>query len=302
MIALTFSNINELTTLHYEAVKSYVENTMREASKKSFHSSVLALSGMEDLSETDDTDTWLKRFILASPMQLDKWASKEKDKLSFTEMKSLYLNRFSNSPTSFVDPEGKYNAYTLFTKMGIKVCPYCEHEFIDIIQKDGKERRTMEFDHFYPKGDDEYPGLAMCFFNLIPSCKPCNQLKLTSPTEASPYDPTIETLTWIYPDLELGVNMEDVSVAQCKPLLHPTGGMVVNNITLGLEQKYANLAPEVHRLLKNKQQFSEEKLKEMEAMGFGKIDDLRRGFFGTPKDEARWHELHTKMKYDLIGY
>ena len=302
MIALNFPNINELTTLHYEAVKSYVENTMREAPKKSFHRSVLSLSGMENLSETDDTDTWLKRFILASSKQLDKWATEEKDKLSFTEMKSLYLNRFSNSPTSFVDPEGKYNAYTLFAKMGIKVCPYCEHEFIDIIQKDGKERRTMEFDHFYPKGDDEYPGLAMCFFNLIPSCKPCNQLKLTSPTEASPYDPTIETLTWIYPDLELGVNMEDVSVAQCKPLLHPTDGMVVNNRTLGLEQKYANLALEVHRLLKNKQQFSEEKLKEMEAMGFGNLDDLRRGFFGTPKDEARWHELHTKMKFDLIGY
>lgn len=302
MIALNFPNIIELTTLHYEAVKSYVENTMRETPKKSFHSSVLALSGMEDLSDRDDTDTWLKRFILASPKQLDKWAKEEKDKLSFTEMKRLYLNRFSNSPESFVDPAGKYNAYTLFSKMGIKVCPYCEHEFIDIIQLEGKGRRTMEFDHFYPKGDDEYPGLAMCFFNLIPSCKPCNQLKLTSPTEASPYDPIIESLTWIYPDLELGVNMEDVSIEQSKPLLHPTGGMVVNNRTLGLEQKYANLAPEVHRLLKNKQQFSEEKLNEMEAMGFGSKEDLRRGFFGTPKDEARWHELHTKMKFDLIGY
>ena len=302
MIALNFNNINELLTLHYEAVKSYVEHTMREVSKANFHSRVLALSGMEDVSDADEVDVWLKRFILASPKQLEKWALEEKDKLSFAEMKSLYLNRFSNSPTTFVDPAGTYNAYTLFKKMEIKTCPYCEHEFIDIVLKEGRERRTMEFDHFYPKGDDEYPGLAMCFFNLIPSCKPCNQLKMTSPTEASPYDPLIEKMTWIYPDLELGVNMENVRVEDCKPLLHVTGGMVVNNRSLGLEQKYANLAPEVYRLLKNKQQFPEEKLEEMEKMGFGSKEVFRRAFFGAPKDEARWHELHTKMKFDLIGY
>ena len=62
------------------------------------------------------------------------------------------------------------------------------------------------------------------------------------------------------------------------------------------------MAPEVHRLLKNKQQFPIEKLEEMENMGFGSKEDLRMAFFGTPKDEARWHELHTKMKFDLIGY
>lgn len=302
MIFLNFHNIDELVTLHYEAVKSYVENTMRESSKANFHSRVLALSGMEDVSDSEGVDGWLKRFILATPKQLDKWASEEKDKLSFMEMKSLFLNRFSSSPTTYVDPTETYNAYTLFKKMGINVCPYCEHEFIDIVLKDGKERRTMEFDHFYPKGDDEYPGLAMCFFNLIPSCKPCNQLKMASPTAVSPYDPAIEQMTWIYPDLELGVNMEKVSVEQCKPYLHATGGMVVNNNSLALEQKYGNMAPEVHRLLKNKQQFPIEKLEEMENMGFGSKEDLRMAFFGTPKDEARWHELHTKMKFDLIGY
>lgn len=302
MLRLDFQNIDELLTLHYEAVKSYVENTMRVAPKEDFHRHVLTLSGMEDVAEVDGVDIWLKRFILANPEQLDKWATEEKENLSFTEMKSLYLNRFSNSPTTYVDPAGTYNAYTLFEKMGIKVCPYCEHEFLDIVQKDGNKRRTMEFDHFYPKGDDEFPGLAMCFFNLIPSCKPCNQLKMTSPVAASPYNPAIERMTWIYPDLEIGANMEKVTVEQCKPLLHASGDMIINDNSLGLEQKYGNLAPEVHRLLKNKQQFSDEKLDEMEKMGFGVKEDLRRSFFGNPRDEARGHELHTKMKYDLIGY
>ena len=124
MIFLNFHNIDELVTLHYEAVKSYVENTMRESSKANFHSRVLALSGMEDVSDSEGVDGWLKRFILATPKQLDKWASEEKDKLSFMEMKSLYLNRFSSSPTTYVDPTETYNAYTLFKKMGINVCPF----------------------------------------------------------------------------------------------------------------------------------------------------------------------------------
>jgi hypothetical protein len=93
--------------------------------------------------------------------------------------------------------------------MNIKVCPYCEHEFLDIVTvKFGTQiKRTIEFDHFYPKGDDEYPGLAMCYYNLIPSCKPCNQLKMINPVAANPYHPSIEKMTYLFPDLPLGINM-----------------------------------------------------------------------------------------------
>ena len=32
------------------------------------------------------------------------------------------------------------------------------------------------------------------------------------------------------------------------------------------------------------------------------VEDLRREVFGKPRIEANGTELHTKMKYDLIGY
>lgn len=302
MIALRLENIGALKAQHYEAVKSYVENTMRAGAKANFQNSVLKLSGMEGVTEADETDVWLKRFILADVKQLEKWATEEKEKLGFKEMKSLYLNRFSNSPTMFVDPEKTYNAYTLFRTMGINVCPYCEDEHIKIVKKEDKDRRTLEFDHFYPKGDDEYPGLAMCFYKLIPSCKTCNQLKMTSPTAASPYDTDIERMTWIYPDLAIGVNMETVSIDECKPLLHARGGMAVNNSSLALEQRYEDQASEVYRLLKNHQQFPEEKLEEIAQLSGMDKEELRISLFGRPREKARWRELHTKMKYDLIGY
>lgn len=63
--------------------------------------------------------------------------------------------------------------------MNLKVCPYCEHEFLDVVEvtQGTQTKRTMEFDHFYPKGSDEYPALAMCFtiwyqvVNLVISSK-----------------------------------------------------------------------------------------------------------------------------------
>jgi hypothetical protein len=55
-------------------------------------------------------------------------------------------------------------------------------------------------------------------------------------------------------------------------------------------------------LLKNKQNFDDDKLAEMERMGFGAVEELKRSFFGKPRSEALGTELHTKMKEDLIGY
>lgn len=45
---------------------------------------------------------------------------------------------------------------------------------------------TAQLDHFFPKS--EYPILALCFYNLVPSCPSCNKLKLDDMEEmASPY-------------------------------------------------------------------------------------------------------------------
>ena len=78
--------------------------------------------------------------------------------------------------------------------------------------------------------------------------------------------------------------------------------MVVNQDTLGLEQRYQILNSTAYQLLKNKQNFDDDKLAEMERMGFGAVEELKRSFFGKPRSEAWGTELHTKMKEDLIGY
>ena len=308
MVRLSFPNVEELKRMHYEAVKSYVSETMHAKKRKCFYYKVIELAGFEayerDYDEEGDTYDWLKHFLLADCETLVSWVEYHADKLKFDYMKRLYLNRFSKSPVDYVDKEATYNAYTLFKKMNIRVCPYCEHEFLDVVSVNHgmQTKRTVEFDHFYPKGDEDYPGLAMCFYNLIPSCKPCNQLKMTNPVAANPYNPDIENLTNLCPDIPVGINIDDLSEADCKIKINPIGSMIVNESTLALEQRYDSQTSVAYQLLKCKQDFDDDKLLELERLGIGTVSELKREIFGKPRDEARGFELHTKMKYDLIGY
>lgn len=306
MIRLDFENINTLKEMHFKAVKSYVKEVMNDGSRTNFYHHVVALPGIEgypqDFPQDDEHYGWLKEFLLANLSTLAYWANNNKDILQFDQMKELYLSSFSNGIDNYVDKSCTYNAYTLIDAMGIKVCPYCEHEFLDVMEINGKMKRTLEFDHFYPKGKDGYPGLAMCFYNLVPSCKPCNQIKKTNPVAVNPYDPRIESMTWLYPDLEVGVNMETVKVDDCGILFHEKGDMKQNVKNLALENRYGHLKPEVYQLLSKKQKYSQEKLEELERMGFGTVNELKREYFGNPRSIAKGEELHTKMKEDLIGW
>lgn len=298
MVALDFPNIEELKLTHYEAIEDYVSH-MPETERNAIREHITPLLKIDNPSSDYE---WLREFILADVKTLREWTTNQAEKLRFGEFKKLYLTMFSNGPTKYVDTKKTYNAYTLYKAMNIRVCPYCEHEYIDALNIEGKEHRTMEFDHFYPKDDTKYPGLAMCFYNLIPSCSSCNKIKRIVSLDANPYEEGIEDLTYLYPDIEIGVNIETLSEEECAVKFHPKGGMIQNEKALGLEQRYTSQNHIVKDLLKKKQQFPDEKLEKMEKAGFGTKEQLTRALFGAPRAEIKGKELHTKMKHDLIGY
>lgn len=72
--------------------------------------------------------------------------------------------------------------------VGIKVCPYCNRTFIQNVSKGKKSVVKGELDHFLSKED--YPYLAICKYNLVPSCPFCNHGKgnQNKPNLQSPYD------------------------------------------------------------------------------------------------------------------
>lgn len=53
----------------------------------------------------------------------------------------------------------------------IFLCPYCQRNYVNIIQKDSLTIKP-DLDHFYPKA--KYPFLAASIDNLIPACQVCN--------------------------------------------------------------------------------------------------------------------------------
>lgn len=116
-----------------------------------------------------------------------------------------YENWFLN-----LDPDGYWGPYQLTQSLGMKVCSYCNRQYTFSLSK-GKNKITRpELDHFLPK--NEYPLLALSFYNLIPSCTICNRdckgkISFTYLTHFSPYElnPKHELIKYdYYPKTYLG--------------------------------------------------------------------------------------------------
>lgn len=66
-----------------------------------------------------------------------------------------------------------WNSYELTRKLDVKVCPYCNKNWINTVFDENEGKITNpQLDHFFPKAD--FPILRLSFYNLIPSCETCN--------------------------------------------------------------------------------------------------------------------------------
>lgn len=63
----------------------------------------------------------------------------------------------------------------LFHKLNLHTCPYCNAQYLDVVERKAGERGNFQLDHAYPRS--KYPWLCITFFNLIPSCGSCNLAK-----------------------------------------------------------------------------------------------------------------------------
>lgn len=304
MLRFQFKDIDALKKLHYDAVEDYIKRLSVDDQNR-IYSCIIQLKGFEGYpAEREAADySWLKQFILANLAVMRDWVANQADKLRFLDFHSLYGSRFSNGIDKYVDAACTYNAYTLIDKLGIHVCPYCDDEYLDVLEANGKVKRISEFDHFFPEGKTKYPALAMCFYNLVLSGQNCNGLKMQNLLGASPYDTSIEELTLVSPDVEVGVNMDSIRPEDCKVMLHAKRGMITNEIVLGLKDRYASRYSEAYNLLNKKQKFPIEKIDELIKQGFfTSRDEAMRVLFGAPYQECKFKELHAKMRHDMIGY
>ncbi|MEC2709472.1 hypothetical protein P9Z39_28010 [Bacillus thuringiensis] len=71
---------------------------------------------------------------------------------------------------SFMTEDIRHN---LLCGLEIRVCPYCNRQYITTYNKNGEKlRSTSDLDHFYPKVAFQLYSLSL--FNFIPACSICN--------------------------------------------------------------------------------------------------------------------------------
>lgn len=69
--------------------------------------------------------------------------------------------------------EEDWGPYQLVNRINLKTCCYCNNNYTFSIAENESKVMRPDLDHFLPK--EKHPMLALSFFNLIPSCKICNQ-------------------------------------------------------------------------------------------------------------------------------
>lgn len=106
----------------------------------------------------------------------------------------------------------KWNRHEFITRLGIKVCPYCNRQYITSYEDGiGVDMTTADADHYYPKA--EYPILQMNIFNLVPSCSVCNSRTKGSSNKRHLYpyvDPSNSVTFYIPP--EMGDNVSKILI------------------------------------------------------------------------------------------
>ena len=119
----------------------------------------------------------LKKLLLANRIEMMEYIEKIGD-MGGEEKKVDSLLKFVFRYESYAS---RKISYGILEKMNVSVCPYCNRQYIHTITK-GRVRAQL--DHYYPKS--RYPYLALCLYNMIPSCGVCNMAKSSLDTYAEP--------------------------------------------------------------------------------------------------------------------
>jgi len=124
-----------------------------------------------------------KKLLLFSPDELEKYANK---------IKRHKPTNFTIDRTDFMAVYKKFRSSVsskrFIEKVNLKVCPYCNRNYIFNFKKNKKNEATAQLDHFFDKST--YPYFALSMYNLVPSCSICNQRKSKKDVLAEPiYNP-----------------------------------------------------------------------------------------------------------------
>jgi hypothetical protein len=173
MIKIERNYLDLIAQEYFSLVMNIRTNTRNEiylAFEKKLEKYILApLNSFDDLSS---------EFNLEFKDKINEFnSSKKKINTDYGKFVKFMMSRYETVIEKLVLDKGTQSKMKLGTwlakTIGMKTCPYCNRQYTFTIYQD-KEIRP-QFDHFYPKS--KFPYFALSFYNLIPACPTCNQLK-----------------------------------------------------------------------------------------------------------------------------
>lgn len=175
-IAKTIAPKKNRNKLNYSSLTGYLKRQNQSLipsnrRKREFEACLFALNYIEPR---------LKEIISSKPDRLlELHADFEKlyEKKYFIKVKSAltHIFPFENLSKGGFNKAGyNWNNYKLTQNIGVNVCPYCNRSWVNTIIKGVRKEKVVnpQLDHFFSK--ELHPLLRLSFFNLIPSCEPCN--------------------------------------------------------------------------------------------------------------------------------
>ena len=174
-------SIEEYSEIYYQIMHDIenIEEINKRNSTVDNNLIILANEIKEHLDSNSNKETYVNNIYNS----LERFGANYKNGYVSLKNYKEYMNRYDSN-------KSQWSAYMYVFKIGIKVCPYCNRQYIaPIYSENGKVRADL--DHFYSKS--KYPYLSMAIHNLIPCCKFCNSSlkgdkEFTYENNINPYD------------------------------------------------------------------------------------------------------------------
>ena len=248
---------------------------------------------LADFSELHG-NSLIENFIVASYEDLRKI----KNKISYSNNDTV--------PTTFLKIYNKFSDKNInnliVSKLNIKVCPYCNENYI--INRSAKYT-SAQLDHFFNKAQN--PLFAICLYNLIPVCTTCNRMKSTKDLKISPYDTSVNReqlyITYKPKSMDYMKNPDNIDVVFEH---HGTNG---NNILSDIQKMHIDGSYKFHtdyiqELLKKAYVYNKTEIKELYRQFptlFKNEEEVVRVVFGNyiHPDDLNKRPL-SKMTQDLL--
>lgn len=165
---------------------------------------------------------------------------------------SIFRDYMVGQYEKFIDKNG----YWLSKKLNVNICPYCNRQYINTIEKGENQKGVRpQFDHFLPKS--EYPYFALSFYNLIPSCSICNSTKKENLIKINPYEKGFGTDCKFHIDkIEKCILKQDSE--QWKIILPKHGDYKSHDEAFNLNDSYKNHKDIVEEIVFKAQAYNED--------------------------------------------